>query len=39
MVEEIFIYIFLKDSEYFFRCCKEAKRIFYDYAKKYVEEL
>ena len=31
--------IHVKCSEYFFRCCKEAKRIFYDYAKNYVEEL
>ena len=31
--------IHAKCSEYFFRCCKEAKRIFYDYAKNYVEEL
>ncbi len=31
--------IHVKCSEYFFRCCKEAKRIFYDYAKNHVEEL
>lgn len=31
--------IHVKCSEYFFRCCKEAERIFYDYAKNDVEEL
>ena len=31
--------IHVKCSEYFFRCCKEEKRIFYDYAKNHVEEL
>ena len=31
--------IHAKCSEYFFRCCKEEKRIFYDYAKNHVEEL